>query len=252
MNIRPLFALLALALAASSCSDGGMGANGLVRFSQIVDFKETDDFSAPFMVNKTMMIALQDPESDKPLTPETTFAELNLTVEAENLGNNGETFPLGFAQYGVVLDGSGDYRLVAQQDGEEIDHLAVKAQPVDRMRLSQDVVLSTDGEECNNLFDQKLDEAVLHKNQTLWVYVVPLNEDGDPMLGFLNLTASGPAHIELDAPLVGHGASANALTITPKGDLGEDVEITVREVTEGFQFSFTLETADKNADVSCD
>ena len=76
MNIKPLFALLALAMASSACSDGGMGANGLVRFSQIVDFKETDDFTALFMVNKTMMIALQDPESDWPFTAETTFPEL--------------------------------------------------------------------------------------------------------------------------------------------------------------------------------
>tara|TARA_B100000683_G_scaffold132396_1_gene129288 strand:+ start:305 stop:1063 length:759 start_codon:yes stop_codon:yes gene_type:complete len=252
MNIKPLFALLALAMAASACSDGGMGANGLVRFSQIVDFKETDDFSAPFMVNKTMMIALQDPESDRPLTAETTFPELDLTVDAQNLGNGGETFPLGFAQYGVVLDGEGDYRLVANQDGEELDHMKIKAENVKSMRLSADVVLSADGQDCSNLTEDKLDDLVLHKNQTLWVYVVPLNEDDEPMLGFLNLTASGPSHIELDAPLVGHGSSANALSITPRGDLGEDIEITIKEVTEGFEFSFTIETADEDADVSCD
>ena len=219
MNIKPLFALLALAMASSACSDGGMGANGLVRFSQIVDFKETDDFTAPFMVNKTMMIALQDPESDRPLTAETTFPELDLTVDAQDLGNGGDTFPLGFAQYGVVLDGEGDYRLVANQDGEELDHIKVKAQKVKTMRLSKEVTLSAEGQDCSNLIDEQLDDLVLHQNQTLWVYVVPLNEDDEPMLGFLNLTASGPSHIELDAPLVGHGASANALSITPRGDL---------------------------------
>jgi hypothetical protein len=253
MKMKFILLTLMVAVTGGACSDGGLGENGLVRFSQIVDFKETDDFSAPFMVNKTMLIALQDPESAQPLTPETTFTELDLSIEADALGTSGQTFPLGIAQYAVILDGKGDYKLIANQDGEALDHMSVTAKDVKSMRLSTEVVITTDGTDCMNTnFETSLDDVVLRNNQTLTVYVVPLDDDDKPMLGFLNLTASGSSNVDLHSPLAGPGMPANALLIEPNEALSEEITITIKELAEEFTLDFTITTDDSDADVSCE
>ena len=253
MKMKSILLTLMVAVSGGACSDGGLGENGLVRFSQIVDFKETDDFSAPFMVNKTMLIALQDPESAQPLTPETTFTELDLTIEADALGTSGEAFPLGIAQYAVILDGAGDYKLIANQDGEALDHMSVTAKEVKSMRLSTEVIITTDGTDClQSSTDTSLDDVVLHNNQTLSVYVVPLDDDDEPMLGFLNLTASGSSNVDLHSPLAGPGMPANALFIEPNTDLTDEITLTIKELVEEFTLEITITTDDSEVEVDCD
>jgi hypothetical protein len=253
MKMKSIFLTLLAALSVGACSDGGLGENGLVRFSQIVDFKETDDFTAPFMANKTMLLALQDPESAQPLTPETTFTELDLTIEADALGTSGQSFPLGIAQYAVVLDGEGDYKLIANQDGEALDHMNVTAKDVKSMRLSAEVLISTDGTDCMNTdFSTSLDDVVLHNNQTLTVYVVPLDDDDEPMLGFLHLTASGSSNVDLHSPLAGPGMPANALFIEPNESLSEEITIQIKELEEEFVLDFIITIDDSEADVTCE
>ena len=77
---------------------------------------------------------------------------------------------------------------MANQDGEELDHIKVKAQKVKTMRLSKEVTLSAEGQDCSKFYiDEQLDDLVLHQNSGFTWF----NEDDEPMLGFLNLTASG-------------------------------------------------------------
>ena len=251
-----LLSIPLLSAALTGCnSDGQLGANGLVRFSQVVDFKETDDFSAPIAENKTVMVALQHPDSSDTsgLIDPDTYPELNLTVESSNPLLGGETFPLGFAQYGVVLDGSGDYRLRANNGDDELDYLEVTSKPVDTIRLSEQAVLTTSTDDCTSGAEVELDDVVLHANQTLTVYVVPVDDAGEPMLGLLHLTATAEGSLSLDSPLAGHGASANALQIHGKETVLPDSEtITIEEITEDLSIELSLKLSNDDQELDCD
>lgn len=236
-------------------SDGQLGANGLVRFSQVVDFKETDDFTAPIAENKTVMVALQHPDNSdtEGLIDPDTYPELNLTVEASNPLTSGQTFPLGFAQYAVVLDGSGDFRLRANNGEDELDYLEVVAKPIEDIRLSAEAVVTTKTDECSSSSTESLDDFVLHANQSLTVYVVPVDDAGAPMLGLLHLSASGEGALGLDAPLAGHGASANALQIYPKEtELPENETITIEEISEELTIELALKLSNEDQELDCD
>jgi hypothetical protein len=249
-----LFVVSMLVAALSGCSsDGQLGEEGNVRFSQVVDFQETDDFDSAVAVNKTILIALQHPKGGTLFELEETFPELELNVEGPGLSQNGQTFPLGFAQYSVILEEPGDYRLVAEDRGQELDHLRLRAEPMAGIRLSNEALLTTRGDECTTTETVNPEHITLHPNQSLRVYVVPTDDIGRPLLGLLNLTAHASQGLELDAPLVGHGASANALDIRANGsDLGERVEVVIQELTDDVGFVLNLDASDEDAELECD
>jgi hypothetical protein len=253
----PILSIFIFGTVASGCdSDGQLGANGLVRFSQVVDFKETEDFTAPIAVNKTMMIALQHPDDSDALgliDPD-TYPELNLTVEPSSPLNTGETFPLGFAQYGVVLEGSGDYRIRANDGEDELDYLEVSAKPLVSMRLASEATLTTSTEDCTSATTVSPDNILLHRNQRLTVHVVPEDETGTAMLGLLHLSANSPEPLALDAPLAGQGASANALVIRHKEDavLPESGSVTIQELSEDILLTLDLKFSNEDETVNCD
>src|SRR5690349_12039406 len=106
-----------------ACSDGQLGDNGLVRFSQVVNFSETSNFESPIATNKAIFVALQRPDGS--VIEDETFTELTLRVEdSENGGEDSPdatVFPLGFAQYGVILQRAGAFRLVAEDKEQFLD-----------------------------------------------------------------------------------------------------------------------------------
>jgi hypothetical protein len=260
LNLKfPIASLVVFSALASGCnSDGQLGANGLVRFSQVVDFKETDDFTSPIAVDKTMMLALQHPDDqdgdDLGLLDPDTYPELNLTVEPGTPLASGETFPLGFAQYGVVLDGTADYRLQAKNGEDELDYLEVSAKPLTNIRLATEATLTTSTDDCSSSDTVSPNNIVLHRNQTLTINVVPEDETGAAMLGLLHLSASSQELLALDAPLAGQGASANALQIRHKEDaiLPENGAVTILEISDDLSIELELRYSNEDAELDCD
>lgn len=254
--MRRLCWLLPSLLLGACFNDGQIGDNGLVRFSQVVNFVETNDFTAPIATGRTILVALQHPEDDL-LGLEDTFTELTLRVEdSDNPGRDSSkasVFPLGFAQYGVVLNEEGAYLLVAESDGLLLDAIVVQAKQEAGLRLSNRIFLSTDGETCTELTEiSSLDGFVLHPNQDLEVFVVPVDDTGAPMLGLLELSAEGSPELFLDSPLIGRGSLANALQIFPGDLFGTPVEFKIIEHATGTVLTTTLETSAEPAPVSCE
>lgn len=252
-------AAVAFVAAISACtSDGQVGDNGVVRFSQVLHFADTDDFTAQLGAKRTLLVALQDPNSHV-IDDERTLADFSLEVRKGG-SKIDDAWPLGFGQFAINLKDAGSYDLVAVRDGEALDHVALGVTEVDHIRFSQKFdVLSTlkknDGTTCSKYdhFETGLSDFVLHPNQAISIYVVAADKNDKPLLGLLPVTAKIPDALGSDAPLEGHGSVANALTLWPKsGDgLGSDLKVTVHESELNKDLELTLRTSQDQAVVDC-
>lgn len=242
-------ALAFVALAAGCHSDGQPGVTGKVRFSQVLDYADTNDFTAPVAVGSTLLVALQAPGMSA-----VPGAEAGLTLVVEQGGKPaGSVSPMGFGQFAVVLPSPGAYDLVAESGGTELDHLPVTAEAVHALRLSERFEVESRGSQCTVVASETsgLDHTVLHANQQLTVYAVPVDESGAPMVGLLALTADAPDTLGLGSPFVGGGIRANALTLSPAGTLGSPAMVTVRDSGDGLTTSLDLATSPDDAPVDC-
>lgn len=194
------------------CADGANGDKGKVRFSQVVNFVETSDFSPPLVLNRTVLIRLEHPG----IVEQNGFPELSLEVT----GGASQVLPLGFGQFAVRLDDEKDYRFRAKQGGQELDALTVKARKGVGLRLHPKASVVTtakvNGKTCVKGDEVDLDAIVLAPNQEATFYVVPVDRDDKAMLGMLQLTAkTDRTDVELDTPLFFTGGSPNALIVRP-------------------------------------
>ncbi|MCA2977857.1 MAG: hypothetical protein INH41_13935 [Myxococcaceae bacterium] len=202
------------------CADGAVGENRAVRFSQVVNFIETDDFSAPLVAGRTVLIRLERTTpatlDNGPLPRGRAYAELALEVT----GGAAQVLPLGFAQYAVRLDDPVDYRFVAKEGTRTVDAMSVKARRGAALRLHGSARVKTSapvtGGGCSQVSSVALADVVLAPNQTVDFTVVPLDAAGQPMLGMLQLTASAPAGgVTFDTPLFVEGGTPNVLSVQP-------------------------------------
>jgi hypothetical protein len=257
------FALLAplLSLLPGCLSDGQLGDSGKVRFSQIVDFVETSDFTTPIAVDAGVLLALQHPNTGGLVDPD-TFAELRLRIEDDGSpgveSDKGVVFPLGFAQFGVSLSAAGKYRLVALDGDDELDKLDVEAANIGGVRLSDTAYVTATSPDPNGGTCLSSDSitlptgpAQLHRNETLEVFVVPETTSGDPMLGMLALTvAASSDELHFDSPLVGQAVFANALRLSASGSAlsGDVVDVTIPEGLTGEDVVLAVQTVDSEVD----
>lgn len=235
-------------------SDGEAGTNGAVRFSQVLDYGETNDFSAPIAAGRPLFVALQHPKEG--FVDDETYAELTLRVEAEDGSELDAVWPFGFAQYGLRIEEPGRYWLLAQEDGRTVDALPVDVEAVDHITLSDRVQLKTtkedDMESCSRIEElDGLDGLTLHPNQRLEIFVVPRTPDDRAMLGLLALTARTESVIQLDAPLFGQGRRANALSLSPQGSLPATVNLSITDEDSGQTLSFSFAGATEDAEIDC-
>jgi hypothetical protein len=255
MNARSLAALCLAAvpaLAAACTSDGQLGDSGRIRFSQIVHFAETDDFTAPIASGSSVLVTFQDPDTDTILTDGTTVVDLALEVDKANGDPIDSVFPLGFAQYVMILEDAGDYTMVARDGDEVLDSLTVTAEPARSIRLARDVVVTTrSADDCVKNETVASGDVVLHANQALDAYVVPLSDAGDPMVGLLPLTATGPVQIAFDSPLIGHGQMANALHVEPAGEMTDRADLVIDDVDRDFTITWQLATDPADVPLAC-
>lgn len=250
-------ATCALVVFSGCSSDGQLGENGIVRFSQVVHFADTEDFSARLAAKRTLLVALQKPK--QALTPdEDTMADV--TMEVRKDGNKVDAaWPLGFAQYAINLPDTGTYELVALKDGVAVDHVPLTVAEQKQIRFSAKhhiVTTFNDGQQScarTETPETPLADVVLHPNQSLTVYVVPQDDKSAALLGLLPMTAIAPDAFTVDSQLVGHGAMANSLTITPVSadKLGEVQELSIREEETEQVLKLPIKTAREQAVLDC-
>lgn len=247
MNSVTKLVAVAAAVLLVGCSDGGVGENKLVRFSQVVNFVETDDFTAPMAQGRSVLIRLERAQGQ--LLRERGYPELSLEVT----GGTSQLLPLGFGQYAVRLDEERAYRFVAKDGDKAIDAITVNAKPASSIRVSAKARVLTsstvNGKSCVSAADVDAAEVTLAPNQEAAFFVVPLDASKNPMLGFLQLTAkTGREDLELDTPIFFEGGSPNALMVKPKNIATDKAELEIREATLGtitvpLKFSTTPATA---------
>lgn len=240
---------LATVFALMGCADGGNGDKGIVRYSQVVNFVETDDFTPPLVVGRTVLIRLEHAP-----VGERGFPELGLEVT----GGAAQVLPLGFAQFAVRLDEEKDYRFRAKEGTRELDAITVKAKKGAAIRFHAKANVVTVGrtgsKSCAKGTTVDLADLVLAPNQEAALFVVPVDGAGKPMLGMLQLTGKmSRADVLLDTPFFFEGGSANALMVKPtlaSGPLG-DAQL---EVTEpGFaSLTQTIRVTEKDAAITCE
>jgi hypothetical protein len=254
---KSFFPLVAVAML-GACSSGQLGAKGNVRFSQVVSFEETTDFGPPIVTNSGMLIQLEDPSS----TPEIVNPELNLVVEDENgtgPSSHAEVIPLGFAQFAVTLTQSGNFTLVAQQAGTEVDFLAVSAVSASGLRWHDQanvVATSASGstsevQACASTSQVSISNLVLSTNTSITLFVIPEDASNNALLGMLQLTATGTGPVALSGGFLGQGLTPNSITVSPQGTLGAPATLTVNDAVTGKTVTVTIQTQNSSAPVSC-
>lgn len=244
-----------LVLHGCGASDGESGQNGTVRFSQVLDYGETRDFSAPVAAGRPLFVALQHPKEG--FLDDETYAELTLRVEREDGSELDAVWPFGFAQYGLRIEDPGTYWLIAEDKDQDVDALSISVEDLDRIEVSEQIQLETrydDGERtCTRVEEVRgLGAVTLHRNQRLELFVVPRSASGEPMLGLLALSARTSDQIQLDAPLFGQGRRANALTLTPRGALPTTVELSITDEDSGETLSFSIPASNEDFVLECD
>jgi hypothetical protein len=250
MNRKDLaMTLVLVATAGMACTDGQDGTLGRVHFSQVVDFKETDDFDAPIAAGRTVIVALEHPHGESGRNTELTF---EVRTAADQPTDAASWLPLGVAQYAFVISEPGDFRMVALQDEQMLDYLDVVAKPLDHLALATDAEVITRTIECSETSSVKAQELALYRNDSVTLWVVPRSAEGEPMIGLLNLTAEGPDAIALGAPLIGHDQPANALTLSQRGSEDESTSIVVREPAADLGLEVHVRLLDEERDCECD
>ncbi len=229
------------------CADGANGDKGKVRFSQMVNFVETDDFTPPLVVNRTVLIRLEHPG----VVEQSGFPELSLEVT----GGTNQVLPLGFAQFAVRLDEEKDYRFRAKQGALELDALTVHSKKAVAMRLHGKATVVTtakaNGKTCVKAAQSELDAITLAPNQEATYFVVPVDGNDKAMLGMLQLTArTSRPDVVLDTPIFLTGGAPNALTVKPTLTSAAAGEATVEiadpslpTITQTVRFTSTEATA---------
>jgi hypothetical protein len=166
-------------------------------------------------------------------------------------------FPLGFAQYGVVFEKPGTYRLVASEGARPLDELRVTVADVDALTLSRHVTVTTQyedmtGDHCTKI--EKVDgieNVTLHQNQTVQMYVVPTNAANQDLIGFLALTANGPDSVILHSPLVGQGRRANSLHVRPIDRMLDTIDLTIEDVDAGKTLDVSIPAKNEDFVIDC-
>jgi hypothetical protein len=235
-------------MALLGCADGGNGDKGIVRFSQVVNFVETDDFGPPLVQGRTVLIKLEH----APLG-EQSYPELSLEVT----GGAAQVLPLGFAQYAVRLDDEKTYRFRAKEGTRELDAISVSAKKGARLRLQGRAQVATSGESggrrCVRAASVDLADLTLAPNQEVALTVVPVDEAGRPMLGLLQLSAkSSRPDLELDTPFFFEGGSPNTLLLRPTVATGRLGDVSVDIVDPAFAtLTQTVRVTAQAAPVTC-
>jgi hypothetical protein len=252
------FALALLLL--TGCKTGGqLGEEGRVRFSQIVRYAESADFRGPVAIGSTVVVGLEHIDTGALLTDPPVNTGLTVRAEPRGHGGRATVLSLGFGQYAVRLEAEGEYELIADDDTGELDRLIVRTRPIGSLRVARNASVITtgrgsSGSTCTQITSVTgLENFVLHSNQTLHFATVPLTagSEPEPLLGLLDLTATGPASVELDAPFLGRNVLANSIFVRARNVTGEPVTIRIASPSHEGTVTATIATSTEAQAVEC-
>lgn len=249
MKTHGAVGILVVALTGCGASDGAVGAKSRVRFSHVFQFAETDGFDAAIAQGATTLIELQDATSG---SQEPANAP-QFTLVAKPIGHEGTAtvLPLGFARSAVQLQGIGVWRLEALAQGRVVDELAVHVAPASRLRVGADATVETRGATCTKVTTERLEGVVLRPNQSVSLYVVPLDELGKPMTGLLPLSAEASPSVRLTTPPLLPVTQPNQLTVQAVALDGATETISVSAPGAG-QLGVAIRTSTVASEPSCD
>lgn len=241
-------AAVAAAMAAWACgSDGQVGDRGLVRFSLLVDFAETEGLEGPVAAGSTLLVALQhpDPLADEP----PTYTELTLETTTDS-GDDPVVYPVGVAQYGVFFPSEGTYHLVARRDGRDLDRVRVVAVDPDQLDFASNVDVRASGRDgCSRSRTCAPRSIDLAHNETAELSVVP-RAKGKPLVGMLQLTATVGDGARLEAPLLTPGGRAHRLLVSADGG-DRTATLVVRDEGHSLETRLAVKVRDDDEDVYC-
>jgi hypothetical protein len=247
MNLR-FVSFFAFALPACLTSTGAVGTEGNVRFSQVQHFVETTDFAPPVVTESGLLVELELPNDAEQVNPALTLIVAD--GEGTSPSANAEVVPLGFAQYAITLHKAGAFTLVARDDDNVFDTLAIRAAGMSTLRFHDQVdrTINDDSGSSSCVSSDQVDlaSAVLTSDTRLDFHVVPADGSNDAMLGLLELTATATGPIEILGDYLGQGLAPNSFTVVPQGTLGAPATITVKDEISGMSTTFTLPTKDEN------
>lgn len=234
-------------------SDGAVGSRGRVRFSHIFQFTETEGFEAPIANGATTLVELQHARAGGDEPP--NAPEFTLTAKPVGHAGSAAVLPLGYARSAVRLLGVGAWRLEALDQGQVVDALAVRVAPATHLRIGREATVRTwrtsPNDVCSQVHRQTLDSLVLHPNQDVSLYVVPLDDGDVPMTGLLELSAQGRSTLDLTAPALLPASQPNMLHVEPVA-LDGTTE-TIRLSAAGLRgATVSLQTSTDRAPISCD
>jgi hypothetical protein len=234
-----------------SLADDELGEAGLVNFTAVVDYPETDGLTAaPIGVGLPFLVTLEHPAEE---AADGVFADATLSVEPEDPTDVAEVFALGAGQFVVFLNNEGSYRLVAEKDAQPLDALTVSAAAVARVRLANRALLSTDGEECTTSEELlSLDGLVLRQNQQLDIALVPTDLNDSPLLGLLTVRGDGGETLAVTAFPFQEGVVANSLSLRPAGRLGGEIAVDLEVEETGEVVPLRFSSSAEDAAVVCE
>lgn len=246
---RLIPSLLALSvLAAAACSDGAAGDKGLVRFSLVGDYVESDGFEADVATKSTLRIVLQHPKAADLPFDANTYTKLSMRAEAVGGGAAPEVFPTGVAEFGVYFESAGKYRLIATDDGEDLDSIAVRAVEPDALTFSEEVVVTSDLEACVQSESITIDVLDLAPNQAAFLSVVP-RAKGRPLIGLPMLVADAVGG-ELSTTPSSYSVALLGLTVVPR-PTATSVELTVRDLGNGLEATHSIRVRQDPEEGNC-
>ncbi|MBL8956673.1 MAG: hypothetical protein JNK82_38220 [Myxococcaceae bacterium] len=225
---------VAAGLLAAACGFSTMGDSNTLRFGQIVQYAEANDFSAPIAVGVTMPIGVQRTEK-KALLNDYDYLESTLEVSGP-AGVTPERKDTG--KFEAVFPSAGTYTLKAKA-GDLEDTLTVTAKPMKSLKLARLLVVTEAASKTCNAELTDLAGHTLKANQTLHLSVVPQDDAGKTMLGVLTLDTQDDG-LTLTRPI----GMANTFMVTaPSGSTGAaSVVFTVHGTTHELRVQLQRDT----------
>jgi hypothetical protein len=230
-------------VALSACADSQAGMGGNLRFGQVLQYAETQDFTASIAAGQEMPVAIQGttrpallndyPYLDGTLTASRKTDGQSVTVQKTDTGKFKATFP-----------SAGTYVLHATTTKGVEDSLEVEVAQQSQLRLARvqrKVITSASSKSCSTVVPDGASLPDLKSNQTLLASIVPADASGNPLLGKLDLEFT-EAGLHATATL---GTSANSYTFGPTSGTTGPAKVTVKDRVTGQTFELNVNvTAD--------
>lgn len=221
----------------SACADSQTGANGKLRFGQVVQYAETGDFTAGIAARQSMPLAIQG--LTKPaLLNDYPYLDGTLSVVRKSDGTAVDVAQTDTGKFKAVFPAAATYVLHAKAGGlDDTLEVTVVEQTQLRLAKTQRQLITTDANgTCTTPIADGATLPDLRSNQALLASIVPADAAGNPLLGVLQLEFHGDVvKVESSA-----GPEANSFTFTPRAGTVGVASVTASDGVVGSSLALDL------------